>query len=856
MLTNNPKIVTDNLVACWDPVQSQFPPRGIALTWADYGGNQIRYNVIGVDGVYLKNTSASWVGNFPATTTEAGKWTVMFDYVGDSAGSGTTTLVLDNDGIHNNEYNCTVYPTTSLQSFTKTVNLTSTGFIQFFLRNNGATSGNITVTNFRFFRNDGASNANSMLFDVAGGTDGRGSGHNGQMKCGTFLDFDGTDDNIETTSDIVLGGNAASLGQFTVSCWIKPESGTLFILSNKSGGPVNLAIQTSAAYLRYYYYNSGWKSLDSASRINYTSTSGYAWTHVAVTRSWDNYVSFYLDGRLDQRQQAVGSVVNGPVNIVGGYWGSADFNGGMSDFKIFNVELNETQIREMYNDSAVAVPKGIEHSSMELWYPMSDGVSNIFYDGGGVAGSTINPGVGKNFNDDEFLKTQPGPGQSTTGYNNALLFKESDSIHVDWTNTQSLDDITLSAWICPTAHNSYNPIIRLGGAFFLLDSSGTNLRLVDGWATSPGNQSYTFNLNQWYHVAATRVRSGNQILYVNGSQIKSEGAQSSSISMGLVEIGRRSTNYFNGLINEVVVYDGALSATEIAKLAATDAAGRPMPPDAVTGVTGYNSVLGYYRNDGLVAWGDRSGHTGATTATVYGSNLSTVQLRQGYTGEKSISTGRDTQGFPLLFSNNGAVGFRGIPHVPYGTGNYISLGTCPTILEMAQTSQTTIVAWIRIESVSSENGIISAFSSTSASGWSLNSWMSVGSPYVAMLVSDGADSSGAWITQAGTPLPAITADGKFHQVAVTINRNTSTVFYFYQDGVKNPTARTYAGEAGATAWGSGRELVIGRGAIGWGDFSGQIGSVQIYKTILSDAQIVQNYKAMQSRFSVTGGVLT
>jgi hypothetical protein len=162
--------------------------------------------------------------------------------------------------------------------------------------------------------------------------------------------------------------------------------------------------------------------------------------------------------------------------------------------------------------------------------------------------------------------------------------------------------------------------------------------------------------------------------------------------MGLVEIGRRSTNYFNGLINEVVVYDGALSATEIAKLAATDAAGRPMPPDAVTGVSGYNSVLGYYRNDGLVAWGDRSGHAGANTATVYGSNLSTVQLRQGYTGEKSISTGRDTQGFPLLLSNNGAVGFRGDAYVSYGNGNYIDCGACPTILQMAQTSQTTIMA--------------------------------------------------------------------------------------------------------------------------------------------------------------------
>jgi len=603
--------------------------------------------------------------------------------------------------------------------------------------------------------------------------------------------------------------------------------------------------------------------MDSANKINHTSVSGDCWTHVAFTRSSDNYMSFYLDGKLDKREQALGSggsptstTVNGPVNIVGGWWSSTTFNGGMSDFKIFNVELDEIQIKEMYDDSAVSVPKGIAHSSMELWYPMSDGVSNILYDGGGVAGSALNPGVGQNFDDDEFLKVQPGPTQLITGYNKALFFKKSDTIHVDWTNTQSLDDITLSAWVCPTIHNSYNPIIRLGGAFFLLDSSGGRLRLVDGWATSPGSYPYTFNLNQWYHVAATRVRSGNQILYVNGSAIYTVAAQTSSISMALVEIGRRSTDYFDGLINEVVVYDGALSATEIAKLAATDAAGRPMPPDAVTGITGYNSVLGYYRNDGLVAWGDRSGHAGANTATVSGSNLSTVQLRQGYTGEKSTGTGRDTQGFPLLFSNNGAVGFHGRPATAHGSGNYISFGTCPTILEMAQTSQTTIVAWIRVGSVSGENGIVSAFGSTSSPGWSLNSWMSVGSPYVAMLVSDGADSSGAWITQAGTPLPAITADGKFHQVAVTINRNTSSVFYFYQDGVINPTPRAYAGEAGATAWGNGRELVIGRGAIGWGDFNGQIGSVQIYKTILSDAQILQNYHAMKSRFSVTGGVAT
>ena len=50
-------------------------------------------------------------------------------------------------------------------------------------------------------------------------------------------------------------------------------------------------------------------------------------------------------------------------------------------------------------------------------------------------------------------------------------------------------------------------------------------------------------------------------------------------------------------------------------------------------------------------------------------------------------------------------------------------------------------------------------------------------------------------------------------------------------------------ESGTTAWGNGRDLVIGR-VNGWGDFNGQIGNVQFYRTILTDAQIRQNYNEL------------
>ena len=150
---------------------------------------------------------------------------------------------------------------------------------------------------------------------------------------------------------------------------------------------------------------------------------------------------------------------------------------------------------------------------------------------------------------------------------------------------------------------------------------------------------------------------------------------------------------------------------------------------------------------------------------------------------------------------------------------------------MGQTSDTTILAWIRIGSVTNENGIISAFSSTGASGWSLVTYQASYHVEVSMLVSDGADGSGHWVYQPSPRLPQITADGKFHHVGVTIARDSgNTTMHFHQDGAKGGLIN-FTNEGGSTAWGSGRELIIGRGAAGWGDFNGQIGNVQFLSLI-------------------------
>ena len=76
-----------------------------------------------------------------------------------------------------------------------------------------------------------SADSGAKLYDRVGSTDAT-------LYNGNCLDFDGTDDDIHTTSDITLSGS------FTVSTWVYSETtGSNWMFSNKSGGPVNLGFR-------------------------------------------------------------------------------------------------------------------------------------------------------------------------------------------------------------------------------------------------------------------------------------------------------------------------------------------------------------------------------------------------------------------------------------------------------------------------------------------------------------------------------------------------------------------------------------------------------------------------------------
>jgi hypothetical protein len=329
--------------------EKSYPRSKLAPYWVDYAGSLAanRYLITGPDSIYIKNTYASWIGRFEAFMSSTEQYTIMFDHVSDAASS----IVLDNDTVDDNQWNATISSSTTKQtySFTRTpAQVSSTYRIQFYIRRNGG--GNITISNFRFFKTSpaydliGSNNATLGNGTSYSGGDGIGSGvgHSStDHTVGSWI-FDGSNDKISIGAG--TGLNQFS-GDFTVSVWAKR------ITDNSSWGNLigdyytNTTATTnewqimmgpvSGSNTRLTLYRVG-----SGSIINQVS-SGVAnrtWTNVVVTRLGQT-INMYSNGSV------VGTATNtttfgtstGNLHIgIDGNGSSEPFNGEIAAVQISN----------------------------------------------------------------------------------------------------------------------------------------------------------------------------------------------------------------------------------------------------------------------------------------------------------------------------------------------------------------------------------------------------------------------------------------------------------------------------------------------------------------------------------------
>lgn len=157
----------------------------------------------------------------------------------------------------------------------------------------------------------------------------------------------------------------------------------------------------------------------------------------------------------------------------------------------------------------------------------------------------------------------------------SLTFNGADtSVDIPDSSVFDISSFTLAAWIKTADAGTLRRRIvnQQGGTFWILALSNNVLELgssIDGVLTVNGP---ALNNNQWRHVAVSRAAGTGLYWYVDGVLIASQAiSNSSTYAMDTnPQIGRYygGSEYFNGKIDDVRVYNRALTTAEVSSLAA------------------------------------------------------------------------------------------------------------------------------------------------------------------------------------------------------------------------------------------------------------------------------------------------
>jgi hypothetical protein len=148
------------------------------------------------------------------------------------------------------------------------------------------------------------------------------------------------------------------------------------------------------------------------------------------------------------------------------------------------------------------------------------------------------------------------------------------------------EQITMAAWINTrtAGNNQHQHYLGKGNnSYCIKHNSWNNLEVViyiGGWKVTTYGVDDSFN-NEWHHIVG--IYDGSQIkLYVDGELLATTN-QTGSINVNAdpVMLGTRDGTrwYHTGGIDDARLYNRALSATEVKKLASPDKASNPIPAD-------------------------------------------------------------------------------------------------------------------------------------------------------------------------------------------------------------------------------------------------------------------------------------
>ena len=381
-------------------------------------------------------------------------------------------------------------------------------------------------------------------------------------------DFDGVNHQYIDTGSTTVHQNTV----FSYSVWIKankslaePEA-VMGSYEHTTGdrGPA-LATLAADADATFFYRSLGYVNNANEELKPSSTVFDNTWRHVVCIFDGDNNVAkVYKDGLLvGQESSNVPNTVNISTSFkIGrgfrqGAADTEDFLGLLDDIRVYNRVLTQSEITHLASQRGVlgapALPEGLGDEQLWLCPSIQDSPNDLSgngndgtYNGGmGTVADTSNGGsLAYDFDGvDDYLDLND-PWNFAGNYSYSLWFNKDSGQSVQVIGNR---DANVDGWM-----------VYIGGT--------NNLAVYNDATQTLGSAAIVGN-STWYCITVT-YDGTNLKLYVDGTLVSSVASAQQTASTRNAEIGRYTNNVtFNGLVDDVRIYNRVLTQAEITHLA-------------------------------------------------------------------------------------------------------------------------------------------------------------------------------------------------------------------------------------------------------------------------------------------------
>lgn len=382
--------------------------------------------------------------------------------------------------------------------------------------------------------------------------------------------FNGTDSNMSYSSGkygdcAVFNGSTGyiqfpsltsifnSISAFTITLWVNATdksygAGEGKIFDIRGSGTGYLIFRVNSTNFNFYLFNG------TEAQFNVARTVGQ-WIHVAYVYDGSN-LRGYINGNQVGSASRTGTVSSGNFGCLGREYNASatsQFDGKMDDLAIFSTALSADQIKELYEGRFIG----------EAW-PQSGLVAGYHLNGS----STDFSGNNNHGTDTAVTYSQAngkfGKGAGFNGSSSQILCSGVTGASVfsiflwsKWT-TLVVNKYLLAR---RSAANNANYNIQTKSS-----DGSIQLSSYNGSTAGTLDSSIIPSTGIWYHICAVFNGTSSQI-FVNGNLVSSGGTIQTHTSGTDVSIASNSGSaFYSGALEEVLIFNRALTASEIRKM--------------------------------------------------------------------------------------------------------------------------------------------------------------------------------------------------------------------------------------------------------------------------------------------------